>query len=416
MRKLTFASIVSACMVPALFWSQDSSAIPNWARKYGTSCFTCHSGYPTRNSFGEAFKANGYRWPGGQEEDRAKQEQTKLGGEGWKKVFPAAPWPSDIPGFAPLAISMSGNLIDYKEKVTNSSGVQTTAEYLNWGAPVTANLLYGGTIGENIGFFGTLQGFGTSTTTSSIRVMWSFAPGINLGIGNNFSFFNSGEDISVYTRVLPSVTGTGAEFTYIAGEKSGGINIYAGSVSNGTTSATLQPSTTSRTHLDDIRYLRAEYKLGGSGVLSGAGGVYGNDYNGLDQHVGIGVSVVNAKPNIFGSTFAGEQTVYAVDLNGSYSNFTGGVAYSKNKDKKLNNYAFDAGYYVYPWLLTKVVYTNLGVVGVDKNNPTYTISATAYARANVSIGASYKLFAKSTDPATSLSNQNTFALTTGLAF
>ena len=79
MRKLTYASIASICMLPALFWSQDSSAVPAFARKYGTSCFTCHSGFPNRNAFGEAFKNNGYRWPGGEEEDHTKQEQVKMG-------------------------------------------------------------------------------------------------------------------------------------------------------------------------------------------------------------------------------------------------------------------------------------------------------------------------------------------------
>ena len=102
MRKLTYASIASICMLPALFWSQDSSAVPAFARKYGTSCFTCHSGFPNRNAFGEAFKNNGYRWPGGEEEDHTKQEQVKMGADGWKKTFPESPWPSDIPGFAHL--------------------------------------------------------------------------------------------------------------------------------------------------------------------------------------------------------------------------------------------------------------------------------------------------------------------------
>ena len=91
MRKSTIASIASLCMVPALFWSQDSSAVPAFARKYQTSCYTCHSGFPNRNAFGEAFKNNGYRWPGGEEEDHAKQEQTKMGADGWKQTFPQTP-------------------------------------------------------------------------------------------------------------------------------------------------------------------------------------------------------------------------------------------------------------------------------------------------------------------------------------
>ena len=420
MKKLTFASIVSACMVPILFWSQDSSAIPAFARKYQTSCYTCHAGFPTRNAFGEAFKANGYRWPGGEDEEHAKQEQTKMGADGWKKTFPTSPWPSDIPGFAPFAVWVTGPLVNYQDEVKRSNGTRVTSQNLNWGGPFDARILIGGTIGENIGFFGAIQGIATGTTTSSFRALWSFAPGINLGVGNGFSFFSSGEDIGTYTGVFPSSNGTGVELSYAAGEKSGGLNIYAGSVGNGTTAAVLNNNTTKPTHLDDIRYLRAEYKIGGAGVLSGAGGTLGNGYVGLDDHIGIGASIMNAKPGIFTGTYAGEQTVYGLDVNGNYGNFTGGVAASRSNDLDLTNYAVDAGYFVYPWLLAKVVYRNLGVVGTDRNNPTVTTSVTAWPRANVSLAASYKLFTKNTDPAvtntTGNNNADTFTLTAGLSF
>ena len=56
--------------------SREASAIPAFARKYQTSCSTCHLAYPTLNSFGKAFRAHGYRMPGGDEaliERRARQ-------------------------------------------------------------------------------------------------------------------------------------------------------------------------------------------------------------------------------------------------------------------------------------------------------------------------------------------------------
>lgn len=431
MRKLTFASIVSICMVPILFWSQDGSAIPSFARKYQTSCYTCHSGFPTRNSFGEAFKANGYRWPGGEDEDHAKQEQTKMGTDGWKKIFPMAPWPTDIPGFAPLAIWVTGPLVNYADEV-KKNGVVTKQQVFNWGGPFDARILYGGTIGENIGFFGAVQGITTGTTTSSFRATWSFAPGVMLGVGNGFSFFSSGEDIGTYTNMFPSANGTGVEFSYAAGEKSGGINIYAGAVGAGTTAAVLGASKTTdrQTHLDDIRYFRAEYKFGGAGVLSGAGGTYGNDYNGLDNHLSVGASIVNGKPGAFKqlvstSTFANEETVYGIDVTGTYGSFVGGAAWSRSHDMKLNNYGVDAGYYVYPWLFAKVAYRNIGDIiqnnpgkGEKTSSPNYTLSLTAWPRANVSVAASYKLFTKGFDPALNdkTTTANTFTLTTALAF
>ncbi len=42
----------------------DASAIAAFSRQYKTECSTCHTPYPHRNEFGEAFRKNGYVWPG----------------------------------------------------------------------------------------------------------------------------------------------------------------------------------------------------------------------------------------------------------------------------------------------------------------------------------------------------------------
>jgi hypothetical protein len=41
--------------------SRDSHAIPAFARKYGLPCSACHIGWPILNSFGQAFRDNGYQ-------------------------------------------------------------------------------------------------------------------------------------------------------------------------------------------------------------------------------------------------------------------------------------------------------------------------------------------------------------------
>ena len=87
MRKITFASILSLCMAPALFWSTESHAIPSWARKYEVSCYMCHSGMPQRNAIGEAFKNNGYRMPAGAEAAFTRQHQIKIGTTNGKKLL-----------------------------------------------------------------------------------------------------------------------------------------------------------------------------------------------------------------------------------------------------------------------------------------------------------------------------------------
>ncbi len=47
--------------------AREASAIPTFARKYRTSCSTCHRAIPKRNAFGEAFRRNGYQIPTGDE-------------------------------------------------------------------------------------------------------------------------------------------------------------------------------------------------------------------------------------------------------------------------------------------------------------------------------------------------------------
>ena len=429
MRKLTVASIASVCMVPMLFASQDASAVPAFARKYQTSCYTCHSGFPQRNAFGEAFKNNGYRWPGGEDEEKSKQEQTKMGSDGWKKTFPQSPWPSDIPGFAPFALYITGPLVNYSDKVENVVASKKTAQTLNWGGPVDARILFGATVGENIGVVGALEKISSGSTTTNLRVTYSFAPGINLGIGNGFSAFSgTASPTSPYTGIY-STAGTGVELNYIPG-KEGRFQVIGGLASQGTATAlsssqikvsgagdtdtvTNGAANTNANKLTDVSYLRMKYKFGGAGLLSGAGGTYGNEFVGLDNSFAIGVNAVGTR-----AALSSETLTYGADISGNLGSFTAGAAWSRGRELGLNNYAIDAGYYLYPWLMARVKYANLGVVGIAQNKPTITPSLTAWLRANASLAASYKFNSKNLDPAKTdgTTLPNTFTLTAALAF
>lgn len=75
----------------ALIAPPSASAIPAFARKYGTSCTTCHTIYPKLTPFGEAFRRNGYRFPG-TDSDYVKAEPLKMGQDEYKKLFPNAVW------------------------------------------------------------------------------------------------------------------------------------------------------------------------------------------------------------------------------------------------------------------------------------------------------------------------------------
>ena len=90
-----------------LLVAPNAQAIPAFARKYETSCLTCHTVYPKLNPFGEAFRRNGYRFPG-IDSDYVKQGTVVLGQEANKKTFPNSVWPGSIPSSVPLSIGVNG--------------------------------------------------------------------------------------------------------------------------------------------------------------------------------------------------------------------------------------------------------------------------------------------------------------------
>ncbi len=53
----------------------QAQAIPAFARAYNTECTTCHTIVPERNKFGEAFKKNGFIWPGKRQAPKQQAQQ-----------------------------------------------------------------------------------------------------------------------------------------------------------------------------------------------------------------------------------------------------------------------------------------------------------------------------------------------------
>ncbi len=107
MRTRTVAALEIALAIGITLVPVPSAAIPVFARKYETSCLTCHSIYPRLTPFGEAFRRNGYRFPG-VDSDYVKQNTVVLGQEANKKTFPSSVWPATLPISAPIAIGVNG--------------------------------------------------------------------------------------------------------------------------------------------------------------------------------------------------------------------------------------------------------------------------------------------------------------------
>lgn len=136
----------AALIMLITFSAAPAEAIPAWSRKYQTSCSTCHAAFPKLNYFGKAFRNSGYRFPGGEDETATKEPPVSLGADAYKKLFPRALWPSDVPGAVPLAIRGVSRFNTFQDDQT------TTFEF-----PHEFELLAGGTLGESFSFFGELE-------------------------------------------------------------------------------------------------------------------------------------------------------------------------------------------------------------------------------------------------------------------
>jgi hypothetical protein len=133
--------------------ASEAQAIPAFARRYGTSCQTCHAMFPKLTPFGEAFRRNGFKFPG-KDEDFVKQDQVPLGQEAYRQVFPDAVWPGTLAASAPLALGFNGFVTIHPTKSSGSAvadnGARVTLQHLL----DEGHLWAGGTFSEHIAYFG----------------------------------------------------------------------------------------------------------------------------------------------------------------------------------------------------------------------------------------------------------------------
>jgi len=133
------------------WFATRTDAVPSFARKYQTSCSTCHYAFPMLNAFGKAFNNNGYRYPGNDQE-QVKEMPVSLGSEAYKRVWPNAIWPSDIPGTAPISVRAVGRINYLPNGVKEGEESESTFEF-----PHELEILAAGTIGEDLSFFGEVE-------------------------------------------------------------------------------------------------------------------------------------------------------------------------------------------------------------------------------------------------------------------
>jgi len=174
MRKLYIFSVLF--VLAAAFSVKASYGIPAFARKYQTTCMTCHYAFPALNAFGKAFMNNGFRWPGG-DSNYVKEDPISLGADGNKRAFPDAVWPSDMPGTVPLSVFVTG--------LVNYDAMSSIAKW-DFNIPNYLNILCGGTLGNDFSFFGETELTNAGNAYAfdfTVFVQWDASPEFHIKAG-----------------------------------------------------------------------------------------------------------------------------------------------------------------------------------------------------------------------------------------
>jgi hypothetical protein len=134
--------------------TREAMAVPSFARKYQTSCLTCHTVYPVLNPFGEAFRRNGYRFPsqgGSVDSDVVKSPMIALGQEEYKKTFPQSVWPAAIPESVPLSVMVNGeSTVNFPDSDAHTAAGNT----FGWGGVVAEfHLFAAGSFSDTLTYF-----------------------------------------------------------------------------------------------------------------------------------------------------------------------------------------------------------------------------------------------------------------------
>ncbi len=397
--------IVFMCSILSIvaLWGQESQAVPAFARKYHTACSTCHLAFPVRNGFGEAFRNNGYRFPGNTDDEMVKEEPIALGQESYKKIFPDAIWPSDIPNMPSLGFLASSTITVPKDKVAGKYKDVNFSEELG--------VFFAGTVTHHISYFGDFALNDESATLGRLVMLWAFKPGVNLALGDVgfpelFTLISArpNGDKDSYSTSLPNPS-RGVELR-IAGDtgESGGYSLIAGVGRN----STLTDHVTAEYrggNFTDTKYARGTLKVGGNGLLSGVGGTLGQNAIGQDNSVTFGVNYFNSSkggetpPTDIdeGVTIGRSKTAYAADIVANYGKFRTVAQYARfnevidtaGKDwGKRTAFGVEGDYWIYPWLFGVVRYEHVKDNLNGKINK-FIPGVAALLRANAKIGLEY---------------------------
>jgi hypothetical protein len=203
MKRSRVVAVQVLLAVAALAAAGPARAIPAFARKYGTSCLTCHTAYPKLTPFGEAFRRNGYRFPG-VDSDYVKQETVPLGQEQNKKTFPDSVWPASLPASVPLAVGANGTMRVWPDKTASTPRGNNGTQFALDDLVGEAHLWAGAALDDTITIWAELTLGGGGADVEHAQVLFNDLVGpkhaVNLVVGKGF----------------PIITSFGAHSSYIA--------------------------------------------------------------------------------------------------------------------------------------------------------------------------------------------------------
>jgi hypothetical protein len=166
-----------------------AGAIPAFARKYTTSCLTCHTVYPKLTPFGEAFRRNGYMFPG-VDSDFVKAEQIPMGQEANKKTFPDTAWPSSIPAAVPLSFGANGKMVVVPSKTSSAGLAANGAKFTMQDLAPEAHIWGGAALDDSISVWAELTFADGGADVEHAQVIFNSLLGpkhaVNLIVGHGF--------------------------------------------------------------------------------------------------------------------------------------------------------------------------------------------------------------------------------------
>ncbi len=346
-------------------------AIPAFARKYKTSCVTCHTIFPKLTPFGEQFRRNGYRFPG-IDSDSVKAEPIALGTDEQKKSFPSSVWPATLSSFPALAIGFNGQAIFHPDKNSSGGAADNNAVAVLDSVIDEGHLWAAGSIDDSITYYAELTAAGGGLELETMSVFFGDLVGpahaVNVAVGKRIGTYTSFQPHGAYFADLSMtqvpVTGLYGATTdpFVFNDNHNGIELNGVLGGRFNYSAGLAAGTNLDTRNSANVYGHLGYKFGGS-TLDGenTGGVPQDleheqsvtfdafAYRSISRFTDVADTLTKNTSLTVGGTVRAQWSEFELD-SGVYVQTDDQVFSMAPKTQTVSQWN-EVAYLVYPWLV-----------------------------------------------------------------